>query len=163
MSGPLIQSVLISTKTLTSELVGLTSLRLSCRKGCSLSFKITDVLPKVLPVGWEELPTQHLPLPPEVTRAFNYRDGLRVIATIEDHYPDKSTWLHVSFSYTNRLPSWQDLRSVKDLFIGRNRLAVQILPAEQDYVNIHKNTLHLYTRLDGDTLPGLAPGGRTLT
>ncbi|TXH09059.1 MAG: hypothetical protein E6R04_09270 [Spirochaetes bacterium] len=117
----------------------------------------------VLPSGWTQLSTDALPLPPEVTRAFVFRDGLRVIATVEDHYPDKSTWLHVSFSYPNRLPNWQDLRAVKDLFIGRNRLAIQILPVEQDYINIHQNTLHLYARLDGDTLPGIAPGGRTLT
>jgi len=128
-----------------------------------VSYRIQDVLPKVLPVGWSEIDTSQFPLPPEITKAFAYRDGLRVIATVENHFEDKSVWLHISFSYANRLPSWQDLKSVKDLFIGRQRLAVQLLPHEEDYVNLHSFTLHLYTRLDGDTLPGLAPGGRTVT
>jgi hypothetical protein len=156
-------NALISTKIRTFEHEPLTSSWLFAQKECSLSNSISDVLPKVLPAGWTPISTDALPLPPEITRAFAFRDGLRVIATIEDHYPDGSVWLHVSFSYGNRLPNWQDLRAVKDLFIGKNRLAVQILPVEEDYVNRHPFTLHLYTRINGDTLPGLAPGGRTLT
>lgn len=42
-------------------------------------------------------------------------------------------------------------------------LAVQLLPREEDWTNLHPHTLHLFRRLDGDTLPELAPGGRALT
>lgn len=122
---------------------------------------INEVLPKVLPFGWNEFDVSMLPMPGKA-RGFVYRDGLKVLATVEQ-YPDKSWWLHVSFSYHNKLPNWTDLRAVKDLFIGKKKLAVQILPCEDDYLNFHPNTLHLYTRVDGDTLPSLAPNDRTLT
>ena len=128
--------------------------------------KLDDVLPLVLPAGWERIqtpPAMFAIFPTELVRFFRYRDGGQLIATIEDAFPDKSVWLHISFSYPTRLPKWDELVAVKNIFLGKKRLAIQLLPQEEDYVNIHQNTLHLYTRLDGDTLPGLAPGGRTLT
>lgn len=121
---------------------------------------IDEVLPKVMPAGWHQLNGDALPM--VNARAWQYKGGIRVIITLEQ-YPDKSWWLHVSFSYHNRLPTWDDLKSVKTLFIGKKKLAVQILPHEEDYLNFHPYTLHLYARVDGDTLPSLAPNDRTLT
>lgn len=81
---------------------------------------------------------------------------LRVLVSV-DRLDDDSLWLHVSCSYTNRLPSWDDLKAVKRLFMGDVE-AYQVLPREADYVNAHQFCLHLWCPLDG-TLPGQARTG----
>lgn len=45
------------------------------------------------------------------------------------------------------LPSWEDLRRVKDIFIGREVEAYQVLPKESEYVNVHPFCLHLWVPL----------------
>jgi hypothetical protein len=79
---------------------------------------------------------------------------------------DGQRWLHVSCSKASRLPSWEELRLVKDTFIGPDRYAVQVLPPRSRYVNIGKFVLHLFSPIDGYPLPefsAVVPGfGRTL-
>ncbi len=79
-------------------------------------------------------------------------DPLKVIISgrVED---DGRRWIHVSCSHRNRLPSWQTLREVKDTFIGKERKAIQVLPPQSEYVNLHNYGLHLWCCLDGDGLP----------
>lgn len=93
---------------------------------------------------------------------FNYLDkntkSLRVICSGEVEN-DGLKWVHVSCSRRGRLPSWDDLKKVKHVFIGRSRKAIQILPPEAQYVNFHPYTLHLWTCLDGDPLPDLRKDG----
>lgn len=86
-------------------------------------------------------------------RTFESSLGLRVILSVEDRGPDTGTWLHVSLSRASKLPSWDDVREVKDLFIGRDRCALHLVPPEKFYVNVHPHTLHLWSRLDADTVP----------
>lgn len=71
---------------------------------------------------------------------------------------DDKMWLHVSLSRPSRLPTWQDLRRVKDAFVGKDRKAIQVLPADSEYVNIHPFVLHLFCCLDGDVLPDFRRG-----
>lgn len=125
---------------------------------------LDEVLPRVLPFGWTKL--SPLSFNGQMIQPFIYRDGLKVLVSVEAQFPDKSVWHHISFSYPNKLPNWEDLRAVKQLFMGKDKLAIQILPREDlpgEYMNVHPNCLHLYRRLDGDTLPGLAPNDRTIT
>jgi len=72
---------------------------------------------------------------------------------------DGRRWLHVSVSRPSRLPTWDDLREVKDTFIGRDRKAIQVLPPAAEYVNIHPNVLHLWACLDDDGLPDFRKEG----
>jgi hypothetical protein len=74
-------------------------------------------------------------------------------------YGDGKRWMHVSVSRPNALPDWNDLRLVKDTFIGRDRKAIQILPPASEYVNDHKYVLHLWACLDGDGLPDFRRNG----
>lgn len=60
-----------------------------------------------------------------------------------------------------KLPSWKDLRDVKDVFIG-NRKAIQVFPVAAEYVNIHPNVLHLFACLDDDGLPDFTSGTGSL-
>lgn len=72
---------------------------------------------------------------------------------------DGKRWIHVSCSRRGRLPSWDDLKKVKHVFLGREAKAIQILPPEDQYVNFHPYVLHLWTCLDGDPLPDLRKDG----
>lgn len=82
--------------------------------------------------------------------------GLRVLASVERH-SDGKRWAHVSCSYGDKLPSWDDLRRVKDIFLG-DVMAYQVLPPASEYVNMHPHTLHLWHCMDGDPFPPLGPG-----
>lgn len=72
-------------------------------------------------------------------------DGGLLVICSRDRMFRGCWWLHVSASRPNRIPSWDDLRRVKDEFIGRNEVAVQMLPADRDYVNLCPNCLHLWS------------------
>lgn len=111
--------------------------------------KWREVERRVLPIGWKvrskaEDGCHYLRL-----------DGLAVIASVAME-SDGHHWLHVSASYPDRLPSWDNLKSVKALFIGKDREAIQILPPEAEYVNVHPHVLHLWCCLDERVAPAFA-------
>lgn len=85
-------------------------------------------------------------------------DTLLVIASGATE-ADGKRWIHVSLSRPSRLPSWEDVREVKDTFIGPDRKAIQVLPPKAEYVNVHRYTLHLFCCLDGDPLPDFRKAG----
>lgn len=62
-------------------------------------------------------------------------------------------WVHVSCSTPNALPTWEELKLVKNTFIGEDKLAIQVLPPKAKYVNKHDYVLHLWHRLDSDPIP----------
>ncbi len=112
--------------------------------------------PRVLPPAWKRLNAFQMP-DGDTAAIYKRKGGLRVLFSVDDM--PTGTWLHASCSRATTLPSWGDLREVKDLFIGRHVFAVQILPPEKDYVNVHANCLHLWRRLDAPTCPGYPGGG----
>ena len=83
--------------------------------------------------------------------------GLTVLITGQVE-TDGSRWIHVSVSRRSRLPSWEDLKLVKCLFIGIEKKAIQILPAESEYVNFHPFCLHLWHRTDAEMCPDFTHG-----
>ncbi len=118
-----------------------------------LQAETKDALPTIVPAGW------HYNL-----EYFNCLDNLgrrlRVIISVERVVGQK--WLHVSLSNSERLPNWNELRDAKDLFIGKQRKAILILPPEGEYVNDNPYVLHLWCCLDGDPLPDFRRHGGTL-
>ncbi len=104
-----------------------------------------DLAPTVLPPGWKRHNDE---------RGLRYTsgDGLLVIFTAAEER-DGKRWIHVSASRASRLPGWQDMKNVKDIFIGPKRLAVQVFPRKDEYVNVHPFVLHLWSCLDGDPVP----------
>lgn len=120
--------------------------------------KLMDELtPRVLPAGWAL--TEDF----ENAKVYRSASGLAVISEVAFYPPDNrgaQPWLHVSTSRAERLPSWEDLREVKDLFCGRDRLALQVLPPEAEYVNAHPYVLHLWVALGpGRPVPDFRRGG----
>ncbi len=66
---------------------------------------------------------------------------LRVIAS------DGAGWQHVSVSKDgnpNRVPNWEHMCRVKELFFGEDVWVMQFHPAKADYVNNHPGCLHLW-------------------
>lgn len=57
---------------------------------------------------------------------------------------DKGGWEHVAVSLPGRTPSWNDMCWIKALFWGPEDCVVQYHPPEKDYINYHRNTLHLW-------------------
>jgi hypothetical protein len=101
----------------------------------------------ILPSTWTEIAC---PIP--TGRAYRSANGLRVITTVATEQDGKA-WLHVSVSRVQRLPGWLDLREVKDVFIGRDATALQVLPSSEKYRNQHPFCLHLWHCLDGEVVP----------
>jgi hypothetical protein len=116
---------------------------------------VEDALPRVLPAGWRLVQVNMDGF------AWAHRNGIYVIASgaVEQ---DGRRWLHVSLSRQDRLPSWADIREVKNVFVGSEALAVQVLPPESRYINIHAFVLHLWRCVDGDPVPDFARGGKTI-
>lgn len=119
-----------------------------------------ELLPRVLPVGYEDLGA----FGPEgwSYRGRNFRGPFTVIISW-DTMLDNKRWIHLSVARPDRIPEWPLLREVKNIFLGHERQAVQVLPKESKYVNIHPYCLHLYACAEeADPLPDFTMGGSTL-
>ena len=61
-------------------------------------------------------------------------------------------WDHVSVSYRNRCPSWEEMCKIKDVFFRDDECCVEYHPAKKDYVNFCDTCLHIW-RPQNETLP----------
>lgn len=75
---------------------------------------------------------------------------------------DGRRWLHLSVSHRGRLPTWKELVEVKELFLGEEKYAYQIIPPRSMYVNINPNVLHLFHCVDENPLPDFTNGSGSL-
>ena len=86
-------------------------------------------------------------------------DNLKVCITAQREL-DTRPWLHVSFSFSAKMPTYEDMTQVKALFIGPNYPAYMVLPRAKDHFNHHPFCLHLWAPLAGeDPLPDFLAGG----
>jgi len=67
--------------------------------------------------------------------------------------PSDSEWQHVSVSIPSRIPTWNEMNMVKDLFWDEEDTVVQFHPKKSEYVNNCKTCLHLWMYRDGHVLP----------
>ena len=111
-----------------------------------LQAETADAMPRVLPPGWEQ-PV----MPGSGNVLMNHAEGIGVIISVERI--DGEKWLHVSASRQSRVPSWADMMYVKQLFIGKGRKAIQVMPPTDEHVNTHPFVLHLWCNLERDPLP----------
>jgi hypothetical protein len=110
-----------------------------------------EVLPTVLPSTWTQIGLG----------VFQHINGLRVISSVaRDTSQDNRRWQHVSLSRPDRLPTNNDTMNVKQLFIGLERKAIQVLPKASEHCNDHPYCLHLWSCLDGDRLPDFRINGQ---
>jgi len=112
-----------------------------------------SVLPLILPHNWRVVEEKG------DGRRYLRHDQLSVI--ISGRRPgDGRRWIHLSLARPDRLPNWTEVVAVKELFLGRERYAVQVIPPRDRYVNIHPYCLHLWSCEDGHPLPEFSIEGR---
>jgi len=126
--------------------------------------------PRLLPRGWRPVSVMRFPLSGIGCSAqailyapgrYQRVDGLRVISSVivsSDH----GAWLHVSCSREDCLPSYDDVRDVKRVFIGAHRVAVEVHAPDAEHININPMVRHLWARLDARATPDFrtpAPNG----
>lgn len=78
---------------------------------------------------------------------------LSVLRSIDD-LGDGKPVLHVSVSRKGKLPSWEDLKRVKTIFMGPDVDAYHVIPRTGDYVNMNQNTMHLWAPWKEDSKEG---------
>lgn len=57
---------------------------------------------------------------------------------------DGEGWEHVSVSSQNRIPSWEVMCKIKELFFEDEEVVIQYHPKKSEYINNHPNCLHLW-------------------
>lgn len=75
--------------------------------------------------------------------------------TVVFGFNEHGVWEHVSISHFNKrkLPTWDDMCRIKEMFWGKDVTVVQFHPAEGAYIHSVKgleNVLHLWRPKDGD-------------
>mgnify|MGYP006932838526 CR=1 FL=1 len=56
-------------------------------------------------------------------------------------------WEHLSVSYRNRCPTWDEMCLMKSKFFKEDEACVQYHPKKSEYVNLHKYCLHIWRPL----------------
>lgn len=69
-----------------------------------------------------------------------------VVASVDGEFE------HVSVSLKKRVPTWDEMTWIADLFFFPEERLVQYRPAASEYVNLHPHCLHWWRPL-GETLP----------
>jgi hypothetical protein len=124
------------------------------------AWELRKLAPQVLPLHWRVADRRDDGIAYVYTPPFNKPMSVIMSCCRED---DGKLWLHVSASKRSidgtrqELPSWEDMATVKALFVGRDRKAIQVFPVEAEHVNLAE-ILHLWACLDGDGLPDFTHG-----
>lgn len=81
--------------------------------------------------------------------AFVYRYDSRDYSVIASYGGD---WDHVSVTSGKRTPSWDVMANIKDIFFKPEEVAMQLHPAQSNYVNFDEHCLHIW-RPQHDSIP----------
>lgn len=79
--------------------------------------------------------------------AFGFRDGLFVIISSGDG------WEHVSVSRKSRIPSYEDMTRIKEIFWSDKDCVMQLFVPVRDHINCHPNCLHMWRPINGEEIP----------
>ncbi len=101
-----------------------------------------DAIPRILPNDWEMIQLFG------DGAAYQSRGGLRVIVSTAP-FDDGREWMHISISRKDRIPNYDDMKLVKNVF-AEKRFGYQVFPPPQENVNIHQFCLHIWVPLTGD-------------
>ncbi len=117
---------------------------------------IFDRKPKIIPPGWGMHEVRE-----DGWHWVQMLTGLSVILSGEKE-ADERRWMHASVAAPTRLPTWDELRAVKEWTLGTEAKAIQVIPPRSQYVNLHPYCLHLFACIDGDGLPDFTHGSGSL-
>ena len=126
------------------------------------------MIPRVLPAAWQMVRTRPdlAAYIPGSAVVYEYRraalTGSRLLLLLSGEiHTEGEQWLHASFSYPARIPSYDDVYEVRRLFFPSDKTVLQIFPPREEHVNLHPYTLHLWCCLSHDSssssliLPGM--------
>lgn len=85
--------------------------------------------------------------------------GCQVVIVSYKTEADGKLWLHVSTSFPHRLPTYDEMCSVKAMFMGAEQKAIQVFPPASEHCNVHPYCLHLWACLAGDPFPDFRGDG----
>jgi hypothetical protein len=57
-------------------------------------------------------------------------------------------WEHVSVSTIERVPRWDEMQTIKEMFFHDDEVVMQLHPAKENYINNHPHCLHLWRPID---------------
>lgn len=109
-----------------------------------------------LPKGWAQFQNyfvENLLLFPKGKIYIKGRGQKRliVISSLET-MEDGRKYLHVSISYRDKIPDWDTVKMIKELFIGDKKDAFIYFPQKEEYVNIMPYCLHLWSEYESDNV-----------
>jgi hypothetical protein len=125
----------------------------------SRSDLILDFLPHSLPADWRQIAGGH---PGDDGAAYRNILTQATVIISAARERDGRNWIHFSIAHPVRMPTWNELVAAKELFLGQEVLAIQVIPPRSRYINLHPNCLHLWRCLDGDPVPDFARGGKSI-
>lgn len=136
---------------------GLRTLNLAKVEALAAAIKERQLLPLPpidLPAGWRPLSMSNEFGLWVINPARELRVG--VSEAIEK---DGRRWRHVSASKPKRVPNYEEMCLVKNVFVGEDVEAYQIGAPKCRHVNIHPHCLHWWAPMDGPALPDFSMGG----
>lgn len=73
-----------------------------------------------------------------------YRRDMPLTVIASDGNAGELLWEHVSVSYPDRCPTWEEMCLVKSIFWDDEDAVMQLHPPQSDWVNNHGHCLHLW-------------------
>lgn len=71
---------------------------------------------------------------------YMHENGLKVLVTRDTI--NGQTRIHMSVSHNDRLPTWDEMKHIREAILPMNRDFICFFPKAEDYVNLHPNCLH---------------------
>lgn len=99
-------------------------------------YRLVDEQPEersVLPVGWTRM-TDHM-FGTSGAAVFSHHIGILALLS-KSTLDDGSSWLHLSVSYKGGPPSWDIVMLCKEVFLGAESEAVQVIPKKSEEINL---------------------------
>ncbi len=90
-----------------------------------------------------------------------FRKGLLTVIYSIAKELDGKLWIHLSLARPNKYPTYEEIKQVKDIFIGDVK-AIMVFPESKHHVNLHPYCFHLWHCIEGDSLPDFDRGYGTI-
>lgn len=61
-------------------------------------------------------------------------------------------WEHLTVSHKNKIPSWECMNEMKEMFFNDDEECFQFHPKKENYINNNEYCLHIWRRTDGQMM-----------